>query len=339
MIGTHKNAGLLFFWGKRHKEKLKECIHLSIDRVRVLLSTYSTILSIMYFRFSFLFLTSAAASFSQAAFFAPAPAAPHRSTLFQKYYQSSTFRVGNLRPQEKQQPFQVNHENSQLFLSQNPNSAKSSSNDASVQEGVKEQESSNPTTTSMAVGDLDVSNLSNLTTQMTESMSKVMDNMSSGELGTRGELFVVGQLVLMLSILYGDIPLFGDTFKFLLGPGMFVLGGVVAGLGVKELGSNISPFPKVGDNTDLVTDGIFGEIRHPIYAGLLYACLGISIWSGSATRLLLTAALWYLLTKKSDFEEQTLVEKFPDYEDYLLEVEGKFIPERLLKSMPWVDKD
>jgi protein-S-isoprenylcysteine O-methyltransferase Ste14 len=174
---------------------------------------------------------------------------------------------------------------------------------------------------------------------MTESISKVMDNMSSGEFGTRGELFVVGQLVLMLSILYGDIPLFGDTLKFLFGPGMFVLGGVVAGLGVKELGSNISPFPKVSDNTDLVTDGIFGEVRHPIYAGLLYACLGISVWSGSATRLLLTAALWYLLTKKSDFEERTLVEKFPAYEDYLLEVEGKFIPERLLKSMPWVDKD
>lgn len=272
----------------------------------------------MYFRFISLSLACASCQ----AF------APHRASFVKVLGDRSSCRSKEL--------YQQGNENSHsqrlthLFLSQNPNSAKSS--DVSVQE----QEAKEASKPGLIGGDFDVSNL---TYQMTESMSKVMNNMSSGEFGTRGELFVVGQLVLMLCIIYGDIPLLGDTLKFFLGPGMFVLGGVVAGLGVKELGSNISPFPKVGDNTDLVTDGIFGEIRHPIYAGLLYACLGISVWSGSATRLLLTAALWYLLTKKSDFEERTLVEKFPAYEDYLLEVEGKFIPERLLKSMPWVDKD
>jgi len=216
-----------------------------------------------------------------------------------------------------------------LFLSQiDSNNSGDNSNDV--------KETASKPSVAMGEGNFDVSELKS---QMTQSMSKVMDNMSSGEFGTRGELYVAGQFALILFIFYGDIPLVGETLKLLFGPGMFLLGGVVAGLGVKELGSNISPFPKVGDNADLVTDGIFGQIRHPIYAGLLYSCVGISVWSGSAARLVLTAALWFLLTKKSDFEERTLVEKFPAYEYYLEEVEGKFIPASLLKSMPWVDKD
>jgi len=114
---------------------------------------------------------------------------------------------------------------------------------------------------------------------------------------------------------------------------------IVAGLGVKDLGSNLSPFPKVPSNTDLVTDGIFEEMRHPIYAGLMYFCLGISIWSVSAMTTLLAGFLWYLLDKKSDYEEKTLLDRFPSYKGYKLDVKGKFFPERLMEAMPWVSKD
>mmetsp|Transcript_10462 Transcript_10462/g.15673 ORF Transcript_10462/g.15673 Transcript_10462/m.15673 type:complete len:269 (+) Transcript_10462:56-862(+) len=177
------------------------------------------------------------------------------------------------------------------------------------------------------------------TSQLTNLLSKIYGNISSGEFGTRGEAYFAGQIVLVLCILYGNIPLVGELIIFFFGPCTCAIGAVVAGLGVKDLGSNLSPFPRVPDNTDLVTDGIFGEVRHPIYTGLLYFCLGVSVWSGSAMRMLLTGGLWYLLAKKSDYEEKTLRDKFPSYEDYSIKVRGKFFPEKLMEAMPWVNKD
>jgi len=177
------------------------------------------------------------------------------------------------------------------------------------------------------------------TSKISDLLTKIYGNISSGEFGSRGEAYFVGQIALVLCIFYGNIPLVGDVITFIFGPCTCAIGAIVAGLGVKDLGSNLSPFPKVPSDTDLVTDGIFEEVRHPIYAGLLYLCLGISIWSGSAMRMLLTGALWYLLDKKSDYEEKTLLDRFPSYDDYMFDVKGKFIPERLMETMPWVNKD
>jgi protein-S-isoprenylcysteine O-methyltransferase Ste14 len=175
--------------------------------------------------------------------------------------------------------------------------------------------------------------------KVTNFLSKIFDNISSGEFGKRGEAYFAGQIVLVLCVLNGNIPLVGNLMIFLFGPCACILGAVVVGLGVKDLGSNLSPFPNVPENTDLVTDGIFSEVRHPIYTGLLYFCLGISIWSGSAMRMLLTFGLWLLLNKKSDYEEKMLLDKFPSYNDYLIKVKGRFFPEKLMEKMPWAKKD
>lgn len=59
-----------------------------------------------------------------------------------------------------------------------------------------------------------------------------------------------------------------------------------------------------------MTDGMYGLCRHPIYAGLITACVGISFFSESPerllTRLLLTGALSCLLWYKADREEALL---------------------------------
>mmetsp|Transcript_3723 Transcript_3723/g.4886 ORF Transcript_3723/g.4886 Transcript_3723/m.4886 type:complete len:291 (-) Transcript_3723:1940-2812(-) len=156
----------------------------------------------------------------------------------------------------------------------------------------------------------------------------VRSNLTDGELGSRGEIYFVLQAVLVLCILFGDVPVIGDTLKIILGPGLVLLGGSVAALGVVELGANLSPFPKPPKNSALVTDGlVFSEIRHPIYAGLIYLMVGISMWSGSAMRILLCVGLWYLLDIKSDFEEEELIKKFgSDYIEYRNKVKGKLVP-------------
>jgi protein-S-isoprenylcysteine O-methyltransferase Ste14 len=161
--------------------------------------------------------------------------------------------------------------------------------------------------------------------------SSIMDNLQDGEVGSRGEVYFAAQIILVLCILFGTVPLVGDFITFLFGPGLVLVGGTVATLGVQELGSNLTPWPSPPENGELVTNGrIFNESRHPIYAGLLCLMLGLSVWSGSSMRVLLCAALWYLLDTKSDIEEAELIEKFgSEYLVYKEKVTNKFIPQTL----------
>jgi protein-S-isoprenylcysteine O-methyltransferase Ste14 len=111
---------------------------------------------------------------------------------------------------------------------------------------------------------------------------------------------------------------------------------------VTGLGGGLSPFPVPVDSSDegVVSEGIYGQLRHPMYAGLLASCAGFSILTGSATRLLLTALLIYVLDVKSNFEEEELIKKYPvEYEAYMKEVEGKFFPQKLLDELPWGSKE
>jgi protein-S-isoprenylcysteine O-methyltransferase Ste14 len=160
------------------------------------------------------------------------------------------------------------------------------------------------------------------------------DNILSGEFGGRGEQYFIAQVSIILCIFYGNVPLLGDLLEFLLGPCLTLIGTVIAVLGVKDLGQNLSPWPSAPENSSLVTNGIYSQFRHPIYTGLLTFCIGISVWSGSAMRVLLTVALWLLLEKKSTFEEESLVVKFgKEYELYKEQVPGKIVPTKLLSKM------
>lgn len=64
---------------------------------------------------------------------------------------------------------------------------------------------------------------------------KVITNISSGELGSRGEIYFAIQAVLFLCILYGNIPVLGDVLTFLFGPVACLAGVAVAALGLKDL--------------------------------------------------------------------------------------------------------
>jgi len=156
------------------------------------------------------------------------------------------------------------------------------------------------------------------------------------EFGSRGEIYVALQAGFVLAILYGNVPFIGKIFSFLLGPALFLIGLAICLLGVSELGSSLSPWPVTSNSGDgLVKDGlVFKEVRHPIYAGLLCVMAGLSIWTGSAMRLILTLGLYILLDIKSDYEEEGLLAKFgQEYIKYRKDVPGKFVPERIVKTL------
>ena len=146
----------------------------------------------------------------------------------------------------------------------------------------------------------------------------------------RGEFWVVGQFVLLGVLLIA--PRVGPKWpRWLVWVGRLVgvpvLGGGVAMMGAafRDLGPNLTPLPKPKDDSQLVRDGLYTIVRHPIYSGVIFFAYGIAALTGSTSRLAVATALLAWLDAKANREEVWLLERYPDYADYRREV-PKLLP-------------
>ncbi|WP_417266182.1 methyltransferase family protein [Brumimicrobium sp.] len=76
---------------------------------------------------------------------------------------------------------------------------------------------------------------------------------------------------------------------------------------------------------NLIENGVYKFIRHPIYTGLILSFFGFAIISDSGYRILITAVLFLLFYFKTIYEEKRLIEKFPSYLEYKSR-SGRFFP-------------
>lgn len=147
-------------------------------------------------------------------------------------------------------------------------------------------------------------------------------------MGKRGEGWVIGQFIIGAAILIStfftrvEMP----WFVQIIGSVLFVLGAMIAGMGLLHLGGNLTAFPKPkdGDHT-LVTNGAYSFVRHPIYSGLVFAAFGWTLWWGTLLGIALSIVLFVWFDMKSRREEKWLVEKYPEYATYQARVK-KLIP-------------
>jgi protein-S-isoprenylcysteine O-methyltransferase Ste14 len=102
-------------------------------------------------------------------------------------------------------------------------------------------------------------------------------------------------------------------------------GALVLMLAARALGSGLTPLPKPREGAELVEDGPFAVVRHPIYSGGLLVAAGISValspWSLVATGAL--AVVWAL---KASVEERFLTERYPAYADYCERTRYRLVP-------------
>mmetsp|Transcript_15313 Transcript_15313/g.34216 ORF Transcript_15313/g.34216 Transcript_15313/m.34216 type:complete len:314 (-) Transcript_15313:46-987(-) len=164
-------------------------------------------------------------------------------------------------------------------------------------------------------------------------VNAVKTNVLSGEFGERGEQYVIAQFGLLLCIAIGTVPYFGDILALALGPALIGGSLVIVYRAAADLGTNLSPWPVPADPSSddgsgsLIDTGIYSYVRHPMYSGLILGMAGLSMATDSATRLLLTIALYFVLDAKADFEEAKLIQTYGDeYVDYMFKVKGKLIP-------------
>jgi protein-S-isoprenylcysteine O-methyltransferase Ste14 len=91
------------------------------------------------------------------------------------------------------------------------------------------------------------------------------------------------------------------------------------------LRSALTPYPQPSARAQLAVGGVYGLMRHPIYAGIVLATLGWSLLWLSTAGVAYTVALAVFLDRKAAGEERRLRAHFPSYAAYARRVR-RFIP-------------
>ena len=150
-------------------------------------------------------------------------------------------------------------------------------------------------------------------------------NVSPGVREDRSNRWVVGAFA-VIGLLSGFFPAYTDRIGFWtidgetirwLGIALYVVGGALRLWPVFVLGHRFSGLVAIQPEHKLVTEGIYGVIRHPSYLGLLVNSLGWGLAFRSGVGVLLMVVLVPLLVQRIRAEEALLRAHFGDeYEAY-----------------------
>jgi protein-S-isoprenylcysteine O-methyltransferase Ste14 len=150
------------------------------------------------------------------------------------------------------------------------------------------------------------------------------------QLGSRGEGWVALQFALMGAVAAAGLRgprwpaktrrarRLSAGLALLTGASMMVRGG-------RDLGHQLTPYPRPVTDGALRQDGIYSLARHPMYGGVMLVMTSVALASSPATLAPLALAATFLDLKRRR-EESWLVEEHPDYEEYRVRVPHHFIP-------------
>ena len=102
-------------------------------------------------------------------------------------------------------------------------------------------------------------------------------------------------------------------FSYFVGFLIIIIAFIILLVAIKDLGRNLSPFPRPIKNSNLVTKGIYRFTRHPMYYSLILISFGVFITKLSIYYLFLSTSLILIIKFKIALEEQYLKIKFKNY--------------------------
>ena len=111
-----------------------------------------------------------------------------------------------------------------------------------------------------------------------------------------------------------------NPFYYSVGFLIIIIALIILLVAIKDLGRNLSPFPRPIKNSNLVTSGIYRFARHPMYYSLIFISFGAFIIKLSFYYLFLSISLALIIKFKIALEEQYLNKKFKNYSLYKNEV-------------------
>jgi protein-S-isoprenylcysteine O-methyltransferase Ste14 len=122
-----------------------------------------------------------------------------------------------------------------------------------------------------------------------------------------------------------------QQYPLILGAAFVILGGSVRAISrmtLKRAGFGLvnSTRLRVIEKQKVVTDGIYGHVRHPLYLGEIIRNVGFALAANSLYGLILILVGNSLLLFRIEIEERMLVEEFGrEYEEYMSRTK-KLIP-------------
>lgn len=112
----------------------------------------------------------------------------------------------------------------------------------------------------------------------------------------------------------------------IIGSLLLIIGFLIFIIAIKQLGVALTPVVTPIENARLVTSGIYGIVRHPIYTGIITLAIGWSVFWGAILSFIASLALLLLFHFKTQKEEALLSKKYPEYTAYKSKVKKKIIP-------------
>ena len=113
-----------------------------------------------------------------------------------------------------------------------------------------------------------------------------------------------------------------SPFFNLIGILIIVIAFVTMIVSIKDLGRNLSPFPRPLKNSNLVTTGIYRFTPHPMYYSLIFISFGVFLTKLSIYYLFLSITLFLIIKFKIALEEKYLKNKFKNYLFYKNQVKN-----------------
>jgi len=98
-----------------------------------------------------------------------------------------------------------------------------------------------------------------------------------------------------------------STLSYLMGFLIIIIAFIILLVAIKDLGRNLSPFPRPINNSNLVTTGIYRFTRHPMYYSLMFISIGVFIIKLSIYYLFLTISIALIIKFKIALEEKYLM--------------------------------
>ena len=138
-----------------------------------------------------------------------------------------------------------------------------------------------------------------------------------------GLMFILGFVVASLDFRFGWFPL--PTGVSIGGAVVFLLAYIMYAEVLRE-NTYLSRTIELQENQKVISTGLYGVVRHPMYSATLLLFLSIPIVLGSLISFLIFLSYPFIIAKRIKNEEKVLTQNLEGYKEYKEKVKYRLIP-------------